>query len=355
MNKNILGIKIKNHINSEILMKHSDDFYISACDYDNDENILYTYDTKANTLEKAYSVDLETFFFCDEISKTIYKCKQSDEELLIYKMYNEKFICIYKEKSIEGNHLADIYSINDNIFIKLQNYDTNTCESYLILENSKYRIDNKYFSDSIYRPCYMNYNDNIFLVVDESNFETSELAELIENDIENINLFNRITLYNLSKFIEEIKNNEVISKNILIESKCNTESIQLLGVYKNNIIVLYNKNNPEILLFDINNNLKNISINNNIIDILQEKELYYIYKNEEQLGLLNENQEQVFCINNLIEDERISIVGVFDSKYVVYKKEYLEDERIETYVYDLMSNTHLKYDSDFVFIQNTLI
>lgn len=355
MNKNILGIKINNCINSEILMKHLDDFYISACDYDNDENILYTYHTKANTLEKTYSVDLETFFFCDEISKTIYKCKQLDEELFIYKMHNGKFICIYKEKSIENNHLADIYSIDDNIFIKLQNDDTNTYESYLILENNKYRIDNTYFSDSIHRPYYMNYNGNIFLVIDESNFETYELSEIMESDIENINLFNRVTLYNLSKFIEEIKNNKVISKNILIESECNKESVQLLGVYKNNIIVLYNKDNPEILLLDINNNFKNTSINNNIIGILKEKELYYIYKNEEQLGLLNENQEQVFCIDSSNRDERISIVGVFDSKYVIYKKEYYEDERIETYVCNLMSNTHLKYDSDFVFIQGTLI
>lgn len=354
MNENILGIKINNCINSEILMKYLDNFYISTCDYDNNKNILYTYNTKSNILEKIYSVDLETFFFCDEISKTIYKCKQLDKKLLIYKMHNGKFNCIYEEKSIESKHLSDIYSIGDNIFIKLQNDETNIYENYLISENNKYVINNKYFSDSIYRPYYMNYNGNIFLVIDESNFETYELSEIIESNLENINLFNRITLYNLSEFIEEIKNNKEISKNILIESKCNDEYVQLLGIYKSNIIVLYNKNNPEILLFDINNNFKNISINNNIIGILKEKELYYIYRNDEELGLLNENQEQVFCINDSIEDERISIVGVFHSKYVIYKKEYYEDEKIETYVCDLSSNTHLKYDSDFVFIQDTL-
>lgn len=355
MDKNILGLKFKDCINSEILMKGLDKFYISAINYDNDENILYTYNVKTDKLEKMHSVDLETFFFCDEISNTIYKCKQSDEELLIYKMYKGEFICIYKEKSIENNHLSDIYSIDDNIFIKLQNDDTNICESYLVLENNKYRIDNKHFSDSIYRPYYINYNGNIFLVIDESNFEAYELLEILESDIENINLFNRVTLYNLSEFIEEIKNNKVISKKVLIEPQCNKESVQLLGVYKNSIIVLYNKNTPEILLFDINNNFKNISTNNNIIDILKSKELYYIYKNEEQLGLLNERQEKVFCINNLNEDERLSIAGIFDSKYVIYKKEYLEDGRIETYICDLTSNNHLKYDSDFVLIGDTLI
>lgn len=355
MNKNILGLKFKDCINSEILMKYLDKFYISAINYDNSENILYTYHAKTNKLENLHSVDLETFFFCDEISNTIYKCKQSDEELLIYKMYKGEFICIYKEKSIENNHIADIYSIDDSIFIKLQNDDTNIYESYLILENNKYRIDNKYFCDSIYRPYYMNYNGNIFLVIDESNFEAHDLSEIIESDIENIDLYNRVTLYNLSEFIEEIKNNKVISKKVLVEPKCNKESVQLLGVYKNSIIILYNKNNPEILLFDINNNFKSISTNNSIIDILKEKELYYIYKNEEQLGILNENQEQIFCINDPNEDERIYIVRIFDSKYVIYKKEYLEGGRIETYICDLTSNKHLKYDSDFVLIGDTLI
>jgi hypothetical protein len=336
-------------------MKDLDNFYISACNYDNDENILYTYHVKTNKLEKMHSVDLETFFFCDEISNTIYKYKQSDEELLIYKMHKGEFICIYKEKSIENNHLADIYSIDNNIFIKLQNDDTNIFESYLILENNKYRIDNNFFSDSIHRPHYIDCEGNKFLVIDDSNFEAYELSEIRENTIGNIDLSNRITLYNLSEFIEEIKNNKVISKKVLVESECNKESVQLLGVYKNNILVLYNKNTPQILVFDVNNNYKNISVNSNIIDILKEKELYYIYKNEEQLGLLNEKQEQVFCINYSNKDVRISIVGIFDSKYVIYKKDYYEEERIETYICDLASNKHLKYDSDFVLIEETLI
>lgn len=355
MNKNILGIKINNCINPEILLRYFDDFYISACNYDTDENILYTYNTKTNTLKKIYSVDLETFFFCDNLSQTIYKCKQSDKELLIYKMNDKKFNCIYKENLFKNNHLADIYSIDDNIFIKLQDDSTNVYQSYLILESNKYKIDNKYFCNSIYRPYYINYKGNIFLVIDESNFQSNELSEIIEYNINNIDLFNRITLYNLSDFIESIKNNKVISKNILIESKCPKESVQLLGVYKNNIIVLYNKNTPEILLFDINNNFKSIDINNNIIDILKEQNLYYIYKSEGQVGILDENQKQIFSVSNSSEDERVSIVGIYDSKYVIYKKEYYEDEKIETYLYDLTFNKHLKYDSDFVFIQDTLI
>ena len=266
MNKNILEIKINNFINSEILMRYMDKFYISTCDYNNDENILYNYNIKTSKLEKILSVDLDTFFFCDEISKTIYKCRQVYEKLYIYKMYNKKFTCIYSEKLMINSHLSDIYSIDNSIFIKLQNEDTDLYESYLILDNKKYKIDDKYFSDSIHRPNYMNYNNNIFLILDESNFETYEFLEIVENDIEK---FNRITLYNLEEFIEEIKNNKEISKKILIESKCNKKSVKLLGVYKNNIIVFYNKKSPEILLFDINGILKSIKINYNIVGIIK--------------------------------------------------------------------------------------
>lgn len=352
MNKNILEIKINNCINSEILMRHMDKFYISTCDYNNDENMLYNYNIKTNTLEKIHSVDLDTFFFCDEISKTIYKCRQVDEELYIYKMYNKKFTCIYSEKLMTNSHLSDIYSIDNNIFIKLQNEDTDLYESYLILDNKKYKIDNKYFSDSIHRPNYMNYNNKIFLILDESNFETYEFLEIVENDIEN---FNRITLYNLDEFVGEIKNNKEISKKILIESECNKKSVKLLGVYKNNIIVFYNKKSPEILLFDINGNSKSIKINYNIVGVIEDDELYYIYTDDNQIGVLNENKEKIFSINNSNENERIDIVGVFDSKYIIYKKDYYEEEKINTYIYDLSSNVHLKYDSDFIFFQGSLI
>lgn len=355
MNKNILGIKIGSCINPEVLLKNFDDFYISACNYNTDENILYNYNTKANTLEKIYSVDLETFFFCDNISKTIYKCKQSDKELLIYKMNGKQFTCIYKKNLFKNNHLADIYSIDENIFIKLQNDSTNVYQSYLILESNTYKINNKYFCNSMYKPDYINYKGNIFLVIDESNFQSNELSEMLKYTINNIDLFNRITLYNLSDFIESIKSNKIISNNILIESKYPKEFVQLLGVYKNNIIVLYKNITPEILIFDINNDFKSIDINNNIIDILKEEKLYYIYKSEGQLGILDENQQQILSINNSSEGERVSIVGIYDSKYVIYKKEYYEDEKIETYVYDLAFNKYLKYDSDFVFIQDSLI
>ena len=71
--------------------------------------------------------------------------------------------------------------------------------------------------------------------------------------------------------------------------------------------------------------------------------------------MLNENKEKIFSINNLNENERINIVRIFDSKYVIYKKDYYKEEKINTYIYDLNSNVHLRYDSDFIFFKGSLI